>query len=186
MDLLVSFATPFLRFFKKLVHLGEIEKFKSALRRNPHDHYLRTRFAKYCLQQYFHDESSSKIHAAEAVRQFETIPQSEVTDLEVYYLMGKYFQGKDDRKAAEIYRQGVKRYNEFSGKSSEFKREGAETAFALVINLLKLETNPSDPEMEKFFQNIRKSSLMSFLGHKLDFNHPLAANLSPASQASAG
>jgi hypothetical protein len=183
MDFLASFAAPFLQFFKNLVHLGEIKKFKSALRRNPQDHYLRSRFAKYCLQHYFHGGASGKTLSAEAVRQFESIPASEITDLEVYCLIGKFYREKDKGKAVEVYKRGVRQYNELSEKNAEFKKEGAEPAFVLVVNWLRLDPNVSDPELEKFFHHVRKTSLVSFLAHQLDIhssNSPQPSSVLPA------
>src|SRR3990172_6156549 len=120
MGFLLNFTSPFMNFLRRLVHFVEFRKFKDAVRRNPQDHYLRARFAKYCLNHYFQD-STSKIHMVEAVNQFENIVHSDVLDLEMFYLMGKYYQGLDDKKAREIYKSGIKRYNDFVSKSIEFR-----------------------------------------------------------------
>lgn len=170
MGFILNFVTPFLNFLKKIVSVFEFKKFKDAVRRNPHDHHLRARFAKYCLNLYFQG-SSSKVHAVEAVNQFENIVHSEVLDLEVFYLMGKYYQGQDDNKAIEIYKKGIKRYNDFVTKSIQFRHEHVETAFMIAINLLSLEANHADPELEKFFKNIRQTYLKNFLDQKVGF-HP--------------
>ncbi|HJT24128.1 MAG TPA: hypothetical protein VJ873_06095 [bacterium] len=169
MNFIASVFSPFLSFLKNLVRVVELRKYKEALRRNPQDHYLRARYAKYCLNSYFQD-SSSKIHVVEAVNQFENIEHSEVLDLEVFYLMGKFYQGKDNKKAIEVYKKGIQRYNEFVTKSVEFRHEHVETAFAIALNLLTLESNHADPELEKFFKTLRRTYLKNFLEHKLDFN----------------
>src|SRR5258708_2393695 len=172
MSLLVNFASPFLNFLKRLVHGFEFKKFKDAVRRNPQDHYLRARFAKYCLKNYFQG-SSSKVYVVEAVNQFENIVHSEVLDLEVFYLMGKFYQGQDNKKAMEIYKGGIKRYNDFVSKSVEFRHDYVETAFTIALNLLSLESNVADPELGKFFKNIRRTYLKNFLDSKVDFGQEI-------------
>jgi len=167
MGILLNVASPFLNFLKKLAHSVEFRKFKDAVRRNPQDHHLRARFAKYCLNHYFKD-SPSQIHVVEAVNQFENIVHSEVLDLEVFYLMGKYYQGKDDKKAREVYQTGIKRYNEFVAKSVEFRHTYVETGFMIALNLLALEANKADPELVQFFKNIRRTYLKQFLDNRLE------------------
>ena len=169
MSFIVNLISPLLSLLKKLVHGLEFLKFKDAVHRNPHDHYLRARFAKYCLKTYFQG-SSSKVHVVEAVNQFENIVHSEVLDLEVYYLMGKYYQGQNDQKAIEIYEKGIKRYNDFVSKSIDFRHDYVETAFTMAIHLLTLRSNRTDPELEKFFKNIRRTYLKNFLENKVDLN----------------
>lgn len=175
MNFIASIASPFLSLLKKLVRAVELRKYKEALRRNPQDHHLRARYAKYCLNSYFQD-SSSKIHVVEAVNQFENIEHSEVLDLEVFYLMGKFYQGNDNKKAIDIYKKGIQRYNDFVNKSVEFRHEHVETAFAIALNLLSLESNHADPELEKFFKNLRRTYLKNFLDHKLDFSPEILGN----------
>src|SRR5258708_1299801 len=101
MALLVNFVSPFVSFLRKIVNGVEFRKFKEAVRRNPQYLQLRARFAKYCLQFYFQNKTSN-IHVVEAVNQFENIVHSEVLDLEMFYLMGKYYQGLDNAKAIEV------------------------------------------------------------------------------------
>jgi hypothetical protein len=179
MSFLYNIASPFLNLLKRLVHLIEFKKFKDAVHRNPQDHYLRARFAKYCLESYFQAASPSKdVFVVEAVNQFENVVHSEVLDLEVYYLMGKYYQGLDNKKAMEIYKSGIKRYNDFVSKSIEFRHDYVETAFMIALNLLNLEANHADPELEKFFKNIRRTYLKKFLEQKVDFNPEILGNAS--------
>lgn len=168
MSLFYDIFSPFLNLLKNIVHGFEFRKFKNAVSRNPQDSYLRARFAKYCLKNYFQG-SSSKIQIVEAVNQFENVVHSEVLDLEVFYLMGKFYQGNDNPKAMEIYRKGIKRYNDFVSKSVEFRHEYVETAFTMALNLLSLESNVADPELERFFKNIRRTYLKHFLEQKVEF-----------------
>ncbi len=168
MALLFNIASPFLNLLKKLVNGLEFRRFKDAVQRNPQDHHLRARFAKYCLKTYFQG-SSSKVHVVEAVNQFENIVHADVLDLEVFYLMGKYYQGQDNNKATEIYRKGIKRYNDYVSKSIDFRHDYVETAFTIALNLLALESNVADPELQKFFKNIRRTYLKQFLENKIEF-----------------
>ncbi len=176
MNFIAGIFSPFLSLLKKLVRVVELRKYKEALRRNPQDHYLRARYAKYCLNSYFQD-ASSKIHIVEAVNQFENIEHSDVLDLEVFYLMGKYYQGNNNLKAIDIYRKGIRRYNQYVDKSIEFRHEHVETAFAIALNLLALESNNADAELEKFFKNLRRTYLKRFLDHKLEFNSEILNNV---------
>jgi len=175
MNLFVNFASPFLNFLRKLVQFVEFRKFKEAVHRNPQDHHLRARFAKYCLKHYFQG-SSSKVHVVEAVNQFENIVHSEVLDLEIYYLMGKYYQGQDNEKAKDIYRKGIQRYNEFVSKSIEFRHDYVETAFMIALNLLSLESNHADSDLQKFFKNLRRTYLKNFLENKVEFTPEILGN----------
>ena len=177
MNLLAYFATPFLNFLKRLVRAVELRKYKKALYRNPNDSYLRARYAKYCLDSYFQD-TANKIHVVEAVNQFETIDHSEIPDLEMFYLMGKFYQGTDNQKAAAVYKKGIKRYNDFAEINLEFRHEHVEKAFAIALNLLVLESNHADPELEKFFKTIRRTYLRNFLNHKVDFSAGTLGNSS--------
>jgi hypothetical protein len=121
---------------------------------------------------------SKEVYVVEAVNQFENVVHSEVLDLEVFYLMGKYYQGQDDKRAMEIYKAGIKRYNDFVSKSVDFKHDYVEMAFMIAINLLSLEANHADPELGKFFKNLRRTYLKSFLDHKVDFNPEILGNAS--------
>ncbi len=169
----MKIASPFLNFLLKLVHRIEFSKFKDAVSRNPNDHYLRARFAKFCLNHYFNHKNTSQLHVIEAVNQFENIDHSEVLDLEVFYLMGKYYQGQDDQKAAEIYLKGIKRYNEFTAKNYALRHDYVEMAFSIALNLLNLEHNHADPELEKFFKIVRKTYLREFMKEKVNKNQEI-------------
>ncbi|HUO58149.1 MAG TPA: hypothetical protein VMV05_08225 [bacterium] len=168
MGFFLTVTSPFLNLLKRLVHNLEFLKFKDAVKRNPHDHYLRARFAKYCLKAHLQGDPS-KTHIIEAVNQFENVIHSDVLDLEVFYLMGKYYQGQDDSKARDIYRKGIKRYNDFVSKSLEFRHDYVETAFTIALNLLALENNKADADLEKFFKNVRRTYLKQFLENKVEF-----------------
>ena len=91
----------------------------------------------------------------------------ELRELEIYYLMGKYYQGQNDRKAAEVYLKGIERYNEFSDRDNAMRHEFVEMAFSLALNLLKLENNQAGPELEKFFKIVRHTYLKNFLTERV-------------------
>ncbi len=172
MKIISYFFSPFLNVLRHFVNGVEYERFKAAVRRNPNDTYLRAKFAKYCLKQYFNHEdtqTSTRRRVTEAVNAFENIVHNDVLDLEVFYLMGKYYQGVDNKKAAEVYRRGIRTYNEFVIKSQAFKHEYVEMAFSIALNLLALEPHGVDPDLEKFFKTVRKTYLKSFLDQKMDF-----------------
>jgi hypothetical protein len=120
----------FMDIFLKIAHGFEFKKFKDAVKRNPGDQLLRARFAKFCLNHYFNHQNASGLDEKEAVYQFENIDHLELRDLEIYYLMGKYYRGQDDGKAAAVYWQGIKKYNEFSNRDYAMKHECVEMAFS--------------------------------------------------------
>lgn len=172
MKVIAYFFAPFLNFLRHFVNGVEYERFKAAVKRNPSDTYLRVRFAKHCLKQYFnHDQKTVAVkrHAFEAVNSFENIVHNDVADLEVFNLMGKYYQGTDNAKAAEVYRRGIRTYNDLVAKSQAFKHEYVETAFSIALNLLALEPNGVDADLEKFFKTVRKTYLKKFLDQKIEF-----------------
>ena len=155
--------------FLKIAHRIEFNKFKNAIKQNPNDPFIRARFAKFCLNHYFSHQGVSRLEAMEAVQQFEKIDQLELKELEIYYLMGKYYQGQDDKKAAEVYLKGIRRYNEFFNQDTATRHEFVEMAFNIALNLLKLENNQAGPELELFFKIVRHTYLKNFLTEKVVF-----------------
>jgi hypothetical protein len=155
--------------FLKIAHRIEFNQFKNAIKRNPKDHVLRARFAKFCLNHYFSHQGVSREDEMEAVKQFESLDPLELKELEIYYLMGKYYQGQDDKMAAEVYRKGIKRYIEFADQDDAKRHEFVEMAFSLALNLLKIENNHAGPELELFFKIVRHTYLKNFLTEKVVF-----------------
>jgi len=156
-----------LMILKNIAHGFEFKKFKDAVKRNPSDHSLRARFAKFCLNYHFNNQDFSRLDEIEAVNQFENIDHSEVRDLEIYFLMGKYYLGTNDKKAAEVFLKGIKSYNEFSARDYAMRHEYVEMAFGIALNLLKLENNDTGPELEQFFKIVRHTYLKNFLTEKV-------------------
>jgi hypothetical protein len=106
----------------------------------------------------------------EAVKQFENIDHLELRELEIYYLMGKYYQGQNDKMAIEVYLKGIKKYNKFSDLDNAMRDEFVEIAFSLALSLLKLESNQPSPELEKFFKIVRHTYLKKFLAEGVGLN----------------
>jgi hypothetical protein len=161
---------------KKLLERMEFKNFKEAVKRNPADHGLRVRFAKYCLRHYFNHQAVAQTHITEAVNQFESITNSESFDLEIYYLMGKYYHGQDNEKAIEVYRQGIRKFNSYIQQNPGLKHEYVELAFGIAMNLLSLESNRTDAELEQFFKTVRKTYLRRFLAEKVDIKAETSAS----------
>jgi hypothetical protein len=161
---------------KKMLERIEFRHFKDAVRRNPADHGLRVRFAKYCLRHYFNHQAAAQTHLVEAVNQFENIVHDDVFDLEIYYLMGKYYHGQDNAKARDVYLQGVRKFNDYIVRNPGLKHEYVELAFGIAMNLLALESNHVGPELEQFFKTVRKTYLRRFLDEKISLkaetSHP--------------
>jgi hypothetical protein len=174
MGFLYQLFTPVLNFLKRLAYSAEFTNFKKVLKDNPNDHALRARFAKYCLKHYFNHQAAAETHLIEAVNQFDNIVHSDIFDLEIYYLMGKYYQGMDNIKAKQVYLDGITRFNRYIEMNPGLKHENVETAFSMALNLLALQSTPIDPEVEKFFKSIRKTYLKHFLDEKVDFKTGVA------------
>jgi hypothetical protein len=151
----------------KIAHGFEFKKFKDAVKRNPNDHSLRARFAMFCLNYYFSHQTLARLDEREAVNQYENIDHSELRELEIYYLMGKYYLGSNDKKAAEVYLKGIKSYNEFAARDYAMRHEYVEMAFSIALNLLKLENNHAGPHLEQFFKIVRHTYLKNFLIEKV-------------------
>jgi hypothetical protein len=154
---------------KKLLERLEFKNYQDAVKRNPSDHGLRVRFAKYCLRHYFTHQAAAQAHLVEAVHQYDNISNnSEIFDLEIFYLMGKYYHGQDNEKAIEVYRQGIRKFNLYIEENPGLKHEFVELAFGIAMNLLSLEANKTDPDLEQFFKIVRKTYLKRFLTEKVD------------------
>jgi hypothetical protein len=154
---------------KKLLERMEFKNFKDAVKRNPSDHGLRVRFAKFCLRHYFNHQAAAQTHLTEAVSQYENISKdSEIFDLEIFYLMGKYYHDLDNEKAIGVYRQGIRKFNLFIEQNPGLKHEHVEMAFGIAMNLLALEPNRADADLDQFFKIVRKTYLKRFLSEKVD------------------
>ena len=177
MGFLLQFFSPVLNFLKRLAYTAEFTNFKKILKNNPNDHALRAKFAKYCLKHYFNHQAVAETHLIEAVNQFDNIVSSDIFDLEIFYLMGKYYQGMDDRKAKQVYLEGITRFNRYVEKNPGLKHDHVETAFSMALNLLALQTGHIDPELEKFFKSVRRTYLKHFLDEKSDFKAGVAGEV---------
>jgi hypothetical protein len=136
----------------------EYKRYKKSLTRNPSDHILRAQFIKFCLLNRFTKHETMETHISDALRLFATIENSDSFDLQCHYLVGKYYQeGKDNRKAYQVYLNGIRRFNQFVGKNPELRSDNAELAYSISLNLMNLQSNPVDPQVEICFKHIRKS-----------------------------
>lgn len=161
---------------KRLLEKMEFKNYKDAVKRNPSDHGLRVRFAKYCLRHYFNHQVNAQEHVVEAVHQYDRIAKNpEVFDLEIFYLMGKYYHGQDNEKAIGIYREGLRKFNAYIDQNPGLKHEFVELAFGIAMNLLALEPNRNDPDLEQFFGIVRKTYLKRFLTEKVEIKKEVGA-----------
>ena len=168
MGFLSLLLSPMTNMLKKLLERMEFKNFKDAVRRNPSDSGLRIRFAKYCLRHYFTHQAAAQTHLVEAVNQFENIVRGETFDLEIYYLMGKYYHGQDNKKAIEVYRHGIQLFNQYIKLNPSLKHEYVELAFGIAMNLLALEADHVDSDLDQFFKTVRGTYLKRFLSEKVE------------------
>jgi hypothetical protein len=145
-------------FGKKNDYLAEYKRFKSSIARNPRDSVLKAQFINFCLLNRFTGQETVEEHITEALELFETIDQREAFNLQCLYLVGKYYQEeKDIRKAYKIYLDAIKHFNRHVGKNPNLKAENADLAYSIALNLMTLQSNPSDPDLTLCFTILRKS-----------------------------
>lgn len=145
-------------FGKSSNYSSEYKRFKKSMEKNPHDHGLKAQFVKFCLLSRFSGQEIQEDHIVEALALFETIAQTDAFDLQCHYLVGKYYQeDKNVRKAYRVYLEAIRRFNEHVGQNPELKSENAELAYSIALNVMALQSNPTDPELEKCFKIIRRS-----------------------------
>jgi hypothetical protein len=80
--------------------------------------------------------------------------------------MGKYYTGQDDRKAIEVYSQGIRKFNEYIQQNPGLKNEYVGQAFGIAVNLLSLDPDRVDADLEQFFTIVRKTYMRRFLADK--------------------
>jgi hypothetical protein len=142
---------------KDAKYSGEYEKYKKAIQRNADDHGLRAQFVKFCLVSHFTLADTPKAHLTEALKLYDEVSLSDHFDPQVYYLVGRYYQDKDDLKAQNVYLAGVKHFNRYVGKNPGLKSDYVELAYALALNFVTHQYGQIHPDLEKFFKIIRKS-----------------------------
>jgi hypothetical protein len=155
-----------IRTLNNLLERVEFKNFQDAVLQNPIDYGLRVRFAKYCLHNYFNHQAVAQTHIEEAVKQFESISKSDLFDLEIYFLMGKYYTGQDDQKAIEVYSQGIRKFNDYIKQNPGLKNEYVGHAFGIALNLLSLDPERMDADLEQFFTIVQKTYMRRFLADK--------------------
>ncbi len=142
---------------KDAQYTKEYNRFQTALKRNSHDHGLRSQFVKFCLVSHFTIEGTPAGHLTEALKQFEEVARTDHFDPQVYYLAGRYYQDKDRVKAHGVYLAGVQHFNRYVGENPGVKSDFVEMAYAIALNFVTLQYGQIHPDLEKFFKIIRKS-----------------------------
>lgn len=142
---------------KNAQYSKEHKKFQEALRRNPGDHGLQAQFIKFCLISHFTLEGIPETHLKQALELYEKVSQADLFDPQVFYLVGRYWQGKDDLKAQNVYLAAIQRFNRHVAKNPGMKSELVETTYAIALNFVTLQFGQNHPDLEKFFQTIRRS-----------------------------
>ena len=138
-------------------YTAEYEKYKKAIQRNHHDHGLMAQFIKFLLVSHFTLEDAPKTHLTEALALYEEIDKSDHFDPQIYYLVGRYYQDKDDLKAQKVYLAGVQHFNRYVQKNPGLKSDFVDIAYALALNFLTHQYGQIHPDLDKFFKIIRKS-----------------------------
>lgn len=135
----------------------EHKKYQDALRRNPGDHGLQAQFVKFSLLSHFTLEGIPEAHLAQALELYEKVAKTDLFDPQVFYLAGRYWQGKDDLKAQNVYLAAIQRFNRHVAKNPGMKSELVETTYAIALNFVTLQFGQNHPDLERFFRTIRRS-----------------------------
>jgi hypothetical protein len=137
---------------------SEYKKFQEALRRNTHDHNFKAQFVKFCLMSHNAlDGGIPEAHLNEALDLYEALTKTDFFDPQVYYLVGRYYQTKDNLKAQKVYLAGVQHFNNYVAKNPSLKSDYVEMAYAIALNYVTLQYGQNHPDLDKFFKIIRKS-----------------------------
>jgi hypothetical protein len=142
---------------KDAQYSSEYKKFRQSLQRNSHDHGLRAQFVKFCLVSHFTLEGTPQTHLTEALGLYEELTTTDLFDPQIYYLVGRYYQDKDNLKAQKVYLAGVQHFNRYVAKNPNLKADYVEMAYAIALNFVTLQFGQIHPDLEKFFKIIRKS-----------------------------
>lgn len=138
-------------------YTNDYKKYKKALERNSHDHGLQSQFVKFCLTSHYTLEGVPQTHVTEALGVYEGLVRTELFDPQIYYLVGRYYQDKDNLKAQNVYLAGVQHFNRYVSKNPGLKSDYVEMAYAIALNFVTLQYGQAHPDLDKFFKIIRKS-----------------------------
>ena len=138
-------------------YASEHKKFQKALEQNPQDQALRAQFVKFCLYSHFGEEYVPEEHLAVALAHYHTAVQADHFDPALNYLIGRYYQDKNDLKAQAVYLEGVRHFNRYIEHNPGLKSDHVEIAYALALNYVTPQYGQTHPDLEQFFKNIRKS-----------------------------
>jgi hypothetical protein len=156
MDFITRFfnlARDRLKFFG---YQTELIRYKKAIKRNPGDHGLKVKIIKLCLYNYLINPGLSGQILPDALRFFWEVTRTDAFDLEIHYLVGKYYQCSDQSKALEIYLDGITRFNRFVERNPGLKPDYADLAYSIALNILSLQPERTDKELDKLFKALRK------------------------------
>jgi tetratricopeptide (TPR) repeat protein len=153
---------------------SERKKFQKALEQNPRDQSLRAQLVKLCLYSHFTGEGVPEEHLSDALAHYEEAVQADHFDPSLYYLVGRYYQDKNDRKAQAVYLEGVRHFNRYIEQNPGLKGEHVEIAYALALNFVSQQSGQSHPDLEQLFKTIRKSYPLhnKFVELENELRHP--------------
>jgi tetratricopeptide (TPR) repeat protein len=155
MDLFANLLLPGKR--KGARYSSEYKKFQKALARNPQDHSLRAQVAKFCLYSHYTHEDIPEEHLTQALDHYREVVRADHFDPALYYLVGRYYQDKNDLMAQTAYLDGIRHFNRFIEQNPGLKSDHAEIAYAIALNYVTLQFGQIHPDLERFFKTIRKS-----------------------------
>lgn len=142
---------------KTAQYSGEYKKFKSALDKNPRDQTLKAQFVKFCLFNQNMLEDVPEAHVKEALAVYEELAEADLFDPQLHYLVGRYYQDKDNLKAQKVYLAGVQSFNRHVAKHPHLKSDYVDVTYAIALNFVTLQYGQIHPDLDKFFGIIRKS-----------------------------
>jgi hypothetical protein len=156
MDFLPNFLFP-PKSKKTAQYSRDHQKYKKAVQKNPRDPALKAQFIKFCVGNHFLLQDAPKAHMSEALSLYKDWMKEDFFDPQVHYMIGRYYQDKDQLKSQNAYLSGIRHFNRQVERNPGSKSEHADVVYALALNFLTMQFGQIHPDLDKFFRTMRKN-----------------------------
>lgn len=156
MDFLPNFLFP-PKSKKTAQYSRDHQKYKQAVQKNPRDPALKAQFIKFCVGNHFLLKDAPKVHLTEALSLYKDWTKEDFFDPQVHYMVGRYYQDKDQLKSQNAYLSGIRHFNRQVERNPGSKSEHADLVYALALNFLTMQFGQIHPDLDKFFRTMRKN-----------------------------